>query len=221
MSGWQAQIERGEQRYADGRGRLPEDPDARQKQLVRMAMAAGAVGLAHLMQAHADAAREWLGRSAECYRESWDGAPPESWGRLIGAVKARVLAGEMRAAVEDATWALAQRPSESASPIGRYAATLALLVLGSDEEAVRIAAGLEAEPEKAFPPATAAALGALARREAARYEEAVGAVLGSFESRPAYLEDVPVADTVLVLEALAERRGIAARPESGLLPPRI
>jgi hypothetical protein len=43
-------------------------------------------------------------------------------------------------------------------------------------------------------------------------------VLASFESREAYLEDIPVADTVIVLEALAEPRGIAARPRSDLLP---
>jgi hypothetical protein len=44
-------------------------------------------------------------------------------------------------------------------------------------------------------------------------------VLVSFETREAYLEDVPVADTALVLHALARRRGLAAqlRP-SALLP---
>jgi hypothetical protein len=46
----------------------------------------------------------------------------------------------------------------------------------------------------------------------------VALVLRSFEERDAYLEDVPVADTVLALEALAERRGVAARPRSPLLP---
>jgi hypothetical protein len=47
---------------------------------------------------------------------------------------------------------------------------------------------------------------------------AVAAVLGSFEERDEYLEDIPVADTVVVLEALAERRGLAVRPVSALLP---
>jgi hypothetical protein len=47
---------------------------------------------------------------------------------------------------------------------------------------------------------------------------AVAAVLGSFEERDEYLEDIPVADTVIVLEALAERRGMATRLSSALLP---
>ena len=34
-------------------------------------------------------------------------------------------------------------------------------------------------------------------------------MLESFETRDSYLEDVPVADTVLVLQALAGRRGMA------------
>ena len=43
-------------------------------------------------------------------------------------------------------------------------------------------------------------------------------MLESFETRDEYLEDVPVADTVLVLQALAERRGLRAELESALLP---
>ena len=43
-------------------------------------------------------------------------------------------------------------------------------------------------------------------------------MLADFESRSDFLEDLPVADTVLVLEALAERRGLAVRPRSALLP---
>jgi hypothetical protein len=43
-------------------------------------------------------------------------------------------------------------------------------------------------------------------------------VLESFETREAYLEDVPVADTVLVLQALAARRNMEAELESPLLP---
>jgi hypothetical protein len=44
-------------------------------------------------------------------------------------------------------------------------------------------------------------------------------VLETFETRKAYLEDVPVADTVLVLQALAGRRDLGAELESPLLPP--
>jgi hypothetical protein len=44
-------------------------------------------------------------------------------------------------------------------------------------------------------------------------------VLRSFERRDAFLEDTPVADTVLVLDALARERGLPTeRLESPLLP---
>jgi hypothetical protein len=205
-------------RYDDGAQRLPDDPDARQKQLVRMAMAAGGVGLARLMQGRRDEAAGWFVRSAERYHESWASAPPESWGRLIGAVKARILAGEWHGAADDARWALAQGPAESASPIGRYAAALALLVLGDDAEAGRLAASLVRDPPDAFPRPVAAALTALAVADREAYAGAARAVLASFEERDAYLDDVPVADTVLVLEVLAGRRGIEAGLRSTLLP---
>ncbi len=50
------------------------------------------------------------------------------------------------------------------------------------------------------------------------YVEAVESVLESFETRDAYLEDVPVADTVIVLQALAARRDLAADLSSPLIP---
>jgi len=48
--------------------------------------------------------------------------------------------------------------------------------------------------------------------------EAVESVLDSFEARGDYLEDVPVADTVLVLQAIAARREMSAELTSELLP---
>jgi hypothetical protein len=50
------------------------------------------------------------------------------------------------------------------------------------------------------------------------YTEAVEAVLESFETRSEFLEDMPVADTVIVLQALAGRRGMAVALASPLLP---
>jgi hypothetical protein len=211
---WERHAEREEARYQDGLRRLSDDPDARQQQLVRAAMAAGGAGLARLMQDRRGEAAGWFARSAERYRESFEDAPPESWGRLIGAVKSRVLAGDWEGASEDARWALEQGPAESSSPIGRYAAT----VLDEDAEARRLAQELQREPDDRFPRPVADALAALAAGDQSRYGEAVRAVLESFESRDEYLEGIPVADTVLVLEALAERRRIAAHPRSLLLP---
>jgi hypothetical protein len=48
---------------------------------------------------------------------------------------------------------------------------------------------------------------------------AVESVLESFETRDEYLEDVPVADTVMVLQTLAEPRGLAAAELSSPLLP--
>jgi hypothetical protein len=217
---WEAVAEREEGRYADGTERLPEEPDARQRQLVRVAAAATGVGLARLMQGRRAEAAGWLTRSAERFRESFADAPPGSWGRLIGSVKARLLGGDHRGAQADARWALDQVPADVSSPIGRYAAVLAHLTLGEDEDAGRLAAGLQEESPDAFPRPVADALAALAGRDPEAYRDAVGRVLGSFEERDAYLEDVPVADTVLVLEALADARGMAAGPSSPLLPAR-
>ena len=212
---WDDHAEREEGRYADGLGRLPDDPDGRQKQLVRVAMAAGGAGLARLMQGRKAESAGWFARSAERYRESYEGAPPGSWGRLIGAVKSRILAGDWVGATEDARWALEQDPAGSGSPIGIYAAALALLTLVEDEQAAATAAGLRGEE---FPEPVADAVTALAGHDHENYAEAARRVLESFEARDEYLESIPVADTVIVLEALAARRGFAAGLRSPLLP---
>ncbi len=62
------------------------------------------------------------------------------------------------------------------------------------------------------------ALASIATEDMVGYVDAVENVLESFERRTEYLEDVPVADTVLVLQALARCRGMAAQLESSLLP---
>src|SRR5512146_1268316 len=139
-------------RYRDGEERLPgrEDADARQRQLTRLGNAANAAGLCLLMLGRPDEAREWLDRAARRWRESWEDAPPGSWGRPIGAIKARILAGDWPGAADDARWALELGAAEAESPIGRYAGALALLTLGRDEEARRVATsihGVEGFPE--------------------------------------------------------------------------
>jgi hypothetical protein len=215
---WESRLAREERRYADGEARLPglADPDERQRQLTRIGNAAGGAGLALLMAGRRREAGERFGRAADRYRESFPDAPPGSWGRPIGAVKARLLAGDDEGAADDARWGLDAGAAPSESPIGRYAACLALLVLGRDGEAAPIAASLCGRED--FPADVAAALSALAEGSRERYEPAVASVLRSFETRDEYLEDMPVADTVIVLQALARRRGIVVPLESPLLP---
>jgi hypothetical protein len=62
-------------------------------------------------------------------------------------------------------------------------------------------------------------MAALAAADADAYAAAVRDVLTSFETRTDFLEDVPLADTVLVFQILAAARGIATTlPASSRLP---
>lgn len=215
---WQAHERRELERYEDGLARLPEaeDADGRQRQLTRIGNAAWGAGLALLMQGRPEEAALWLARSADRYRESFADAPPGSWGRLIAILKCRLLAGDWAGAERDARWALEQGPAGAAKPIGRYAACLAELVLGDDRQARHLASAIRERED--FPHAVADGLATLAAADRLGYIEAIEAVLESFERREEYLEDIPVADTVLVLQTLAARRGLAAELESPLLP---
>jgi tetratricopeptide (TPR) repeat protein len=216
---WNAHLEREERRYRDGEERLPDapDPDTRQRQLARMGNAASGAGIALLMLARPEEAREWLQRAAERYRESYDDAPPGSWGRPIAMIKNRILAGDWPGAEEEARFALEAGAAAADSAIGRYAAALALLVLGEDDDARVHADVIRVRDD--FPAAVGDALAMIAADDPVGYVEAVEAVLESFETRDEYLEDIPVADTVVVLQALAARRNLAAELTSELLPP--
>ena len=217
---WAAHLEREEARYRDGEARLPDarDADTRQRQLTRLGNAAGGAGLALLMLRRADEANTWFHRAADRYRESFPDAPPGSWGRPIGAMKSLVLVGDWPAAEDAARWALETGAPDADGPIGRYAAALALLVLGDDEEARVHANAVRTRDD--FPEAVGDTLAYLAAQDVVGYAEAVEEVLESFETREEYLEDLPVADTVLVLQTLARRRGLAAELSSPLLPAR-
>jgi hypothetical protein len=215
---WAEHSRREDARYRDGEARLPEaeDQDSRQRQLTRMGNAAAGVGLARLMDGDTEEGREWFARAVERYRQSYELAPPGSWGRPIAILKARILAGDWDGAESDARWTLDQGAGDAESPIGRYAATLALLVLGRDQEARALADGLRMRDD--FPAPVADALAYIAAGDTLGYIDAIEAVLESFETREDYLEDLPAADTVVVLQAFAARRDMAAELSSPLLP---
>lgn len=215
---WDELAERAAERYRDGEARLPAagDADARQRQLTRMGNAAWAVGLSSLMAGRDADAREWLDRAVERYRESFADAPPGSWGRPIAAMKARVLAGDDPGAADAARWTLDAGAAGAESPIGRYAAALACSILGDWDDARVHADAVRVRDD--FPAEVADALAFIAAEDVVGYIDAVEKVLESFEQREEYLEDVPVADTVLVLQAIARRRGFEAELESALLP---
>jgi hypothetical protein len=216
MIDWKERAQSAQARFDDGVARLPEDPDERQRQLTRMGNAAWAAGLSLLMLGWRDDANTWLVRAADTYRESWTNAPPGSWGRPIGAMKSRLIAGDLAGARADASWALDAGAATSESPIGRYAAALAQLVLGEDEGPAALAGTLAGAD--AIPPAVPDSLVGLAERNAHAYEMAIRALVADFEARPEFLEDIRVADTVLAFQVLAVERGIAPRLSSPQLP---
>ena len=175
-----------------------------QRQLTQLANAAWAAGLNLLMAGRSDESASWLRRAAERYRESWNGAPPDSWGRPIAAMKSLLLAGD--GATGGARWALDAGAADSASPIGIYAATLASLVLREDDDARTLGGTLRDRDD--FPEVVADAVVALAAADHAGYRQAIEDLLDDFEQRTDFLEDVAVADTVLVLQRLAGDRGL-------------
>jgi hypothetical protein len=195
---WRERYERAAARHAAGATR-----EADERQLVQLGNAAWAAGLCLLELGEREEAADWLRRAAAAYRRSWDaGAPADAWGRPIAAIKALLIAGDDPS--DAARWALDVGAARAESAIGRYAGTLALLVLGRDDEA----AALAANPGDGFPPDVTAALRALAAGDSEAFRAAVADVRRSFDERDSFLEDVPVADTALALEALAGRRGL-------------
>jgi hypothetical protein len=92
-------------------------------------------------------------------------------------------------------------------------------VLGEDVEARALGSTLRDRED--FPQAVADGLVTIAAADRAGYLLAVEDVLESFERRSDFLEDVPVADTVLVLQILAAKRDAAVDlRESAVLPQR-
>jgi hypothetical protein len=194
-------------RYDAPHGELDE------RGLVRRGNVAYAAALALLMAGEGEAAG-WFRRAAARWRESWQGG--ESWGRPIGALKASLLARDDPAVEELARWTLELGAATAESPIGRYAGALALLALARWPEARHVAESLRERDD--FPHDVGDALATIAAADVVGYVEAVESVVSSFETRAEYLEDVPVADTVIVLQALAARREIEVELESALLP---
>jgi hypothetical protein len=195
---WRERYEGAAARYVAGEMRELDE-----RQLVQLGNSAWAAGLSLLMAGDREEAAAWLRRSAERYRESWDvGGATAAWGRPLGAMKALLIAGDDAGAA--ARWALDAGAAEADSPIGRYAGVLALLVLDRDEEAAALVTTLGED----FPGDVADALAALAAYDANAYAAAAERMARSFDERREFLEDIPVPDTKLALDVLAERRTI-------------
>ena len=212
-------MRREQERYLDGEERLPgaEDQDARQRQLARMGNAASGAGLSELMNGNTGSAGEWFAKAVDRYRESFELAPPDSWGRPIAIVKARLLADDWSSRGNGCT--LDARPGRGGGDFADRADTQRpwrYSCSARDEDALVLADMLRTRDD--FPAAVGDALAFIAAGDPVGYSDAVETVLESFETREDYLEDLPVADTVIVLQRLAGRRNMAAELSSPLLP---
>jgi hypothetical protein len=153
---------------------------------------------------------------SDLYRQSWEAAHARAFGRLVGMLKAAVLAGGGADEARYARAALADADPGSAT--ANYARAIAAMVAGDDADAEACARAMRAGDD-AFA-RTAEALAALAAHDGARYAAALGAIVRDFEQRSRHLTGVAIADTALMLEALAGRRGMAAAIESPVMPAR-
>lgn len=154
-----------------------------------------------------------LREAAARYRASWEEAPPRAFGRLIGMLKAAVLAGD---ATDAARYTCAEIGQEGDSPPSWYALAIAALIQGDDGLAARAAEAMRAGSEP-FQRA-AEAIAALAGRDRDRYTAALQAIVDDFGARDAHLTGVAIADTAVMLERLAAPRGLAGGIDSALLP---
>jgi hypothetical protein len=184
------------------------------RELMSAAIEHDAAAQRALIAGHRDRARAEFAAAASQYRQSWEAAPPSSYGRLVGMLKSSILAGEGGADAAYALDALAGAPDDS--PTAAYARALAALVEGRDEQAATCAGRMRGGSE-AFN-RTADAIAALAKRDRDAYADAIAEIVNDFERRDVHLTGVAIADTALMLEVLAVRRGIASGVNSALLP---
>ena len=175
-------------------------------------------GEAHaaLLAGDPEAARAGYAKAVEQYRASWALAPPKSYGRLVGLVKAAVLAGDAPAAAVEVRAALDGDADADGSPVASYVLAVAALIAGDDDEVAVRAARMEPRGD-AFE-RTAAALRALAARDGVAYAIALAAIAMDFAARPEHLTGVAIADTAVMLESLAAERDMAVKPNSPLVP---
>jgi hypothetical protein len=152
--------------------------------------------------------------ASELYRESWEAAPPGAYGRLVGMMKAAILAGLGPAEAGYARAALFGAPADSTT--AAYAEAIAALVQGDDQSA--LASAQRARDGSPALERTADALAALGERDQQAYARALGEIVADFEQRTEHLTGVPIADTALMLERLAADRGMSADVVSPLLP---
>ncbi|HEV2060214.1 MAG TPA: hypothetical protein VGR11_12725, partial [Solirubrobacteraceae bacterium] len=168
-----------------------------------MMAAISAEGVAHgaLVAGDTEAARAAYADAVAKYRASWALAPPKSYGRLVGLLKAAVLAGDAGAAAEEVREALDGDADAGGSPVASYVLAVAALILGDDDAVAPLADVMD--PRGGAFERTATALRALAAGNREAYADAVAAIEADFAARDEHLTGVAIADTAIMLELIA------------------
>ena len=189
--------------------------DGEHRDLMLAAIKAEGEAHAALLAGDTQAATAAYARAIERYRASWALAPPKSYGRLVGLLKAAVLGGNGRAAADEVRAALDGDPDAAGSPVASYVLAVAALIAGDDDAVAPLAEVME--PRGGAFERTAAALRALAAGDGAAYAAAAAAIADDFAAREEHLTGVAIADTAIMLEIVARERGLAAGLESPLV----
>lgn len=185
------------------------------RELMIAAIAAEGVAHAALVEGDVESARAGYADAVHKYRASWALAPPKSYGRLVGLLKAAVLGGDPRAAATEVREELDGDADAAGSPVASYVLAVAALILGDDDAVAPLADVME--PRGGAFARTATALRALAAGDGAAYAAAVSAIEADFAGRDEHLTGVAIADTAIMLELIARGRGLAAELDSPLV----
>ena len=143
---------------------------------------------------------EGFREAAALYRASYQLAPPSSYGRLVGMLKAAVLGG---GGADEAAIVRDLLPEGGTSPTSWYAVGIAALIAGDAAGAARAAQEMRAGGD-AFGRA-AAAIAAIAARDDEGADAAIAAIEADFASRETHLTGVAIADTAVLFTTLRQR----------------
>jgi hypothetical protein len=139
--------------------------------------------------------------AAALYWQSYGLAPPASYGRLVGMLKAAVLAG---GGEDEAVRVRSLLTDGGASPTAWYAIAIAALIAGDDAQAARGAHEIRGGGD-AFGRA-ADAVAAIAVEDDEGALRAIAAIEADFAARDAHLTGIAIADTAVLFATLRERR---------------
>jgi len=145
-------------------------------------------------------------KARDAYLASHADTGPSSWGRLLGALKMAIVAG-------DGAEAIARRAQAEVGP-GDTPASAYLRALAQVTLDERPDVELMLTADDAFA-RTGRALRALGDRDQPAYAAALGRIVADFAAREQHLSGVAIADTALVLERLAAGRGMSVEPAGG------